>query len=150
MPSDSTVFVDTNVLLYAHDQRDPRRCDQAQAWITACWQGRRGRLSVQVLNELYANLRRVAPRLSVDEARNEVRRYRAWDPPFVDDVIVDTAWELQDRFSLGFWDALIVASAREQGCTYLLTEDLQHEQRIDSVQVVNPFVVGPELLGAPA
>ena len=62
---------------------------------------------------------------------------------------VESAWAVESRFGLHFWDALMVASAQQQGCRWLLTEDLQHDQTFDTVRVVNPFVVGPELLDAP-
>jgi predicted nucleic acid-binding protein len=149
MPSDSTVFVDTNVLLYS---RDPRRADkqaQAAAWLRACWERQIGRISSQVLHEFYANLRRLAPTLTADEQRSVVREYRAWTPWRVEDDTVDLAWTLQDRYTLNYWDALMVAAAIEQGCRYLLTEDLQHAQHLDNVQVLNPFMVGPEVLDVP-
>jgi predicted nucleic acid-binding protein len=149
MPSDSTVFVDTNVLLYS---RDPRRADkqaQAAAWLRACWERQVGRISSQVMHEFYANLRRLAPSLTAEEQRSVVREYRAWTPWLVEDDTVDLAWALQDRYPLSYWDALMVAAAIEQGCRYLLTEDLQHAQHLDSVQVLNPFLVGPEVLDTP-
>ena len=102
MPSDSTVFVDTNVLLYALDPRDAAKQRSAQGWLQHCWRHDCGRVSTQVLHELYANLRRVAPSLPADEARRIVREYRAWTPWVVDDETVDTAWDLQDRFGFGF------------------------------------------------
>lgn len=55
-----------------------------------------------------------------------------------------TAWSLQDRFHLSWWDALIVAAARSAGCSVLLTEDLQHGQDLDGLQVINPFQAPPE------
>ncbi|HOB95252.1 MAG TPA: PIN domain-containing protein [Aquabacterium sp.] len=149
MPSGSTVFVDTNVLLYAVDVRRPEKQQQAQSWLRQCWQGNRGRISTQVLHEMFANVRRVAPSLSVDDVRRVVRDYRAWAPLTVDEETVDLAWDLQDRFSFSYWDALMVAAAQQQGCAILLTEDLQHDQRIDQLRIVNPFLVGPEVLDAP-
>lgn len=146
MPNGSTVFVDTNVLLYAQDPREPARRKAAESWLAACWQGQCGRLSTQVLNELYANLRRVAPSLPVEQARAMVQRYRAWGAVPVDDALVDDAWRLQDRYSFSFWDALIVASAQAQGCDYLLSEDMQHEQRVDALQILNPFIATPDRL----
>ncbi len=138
------VFVDTNVLLYAQDPRDPVKQAAAVQWLTWCWHDRRGALSTQVLNELYANLRRVASRLPVTEARALVRRYRGWKCWVVDDATVDLAWLLQDRFSLSYWDALMVAAAQQMGCRYLLTEDLQHEQHFDNVQAINPFLASAQ------
>lgn len=150
MPSDLTVFVDTNVLLYAQDPRNPDKQAAAARWLQSCWHGQHGRLSTQVLNELYANLRRVAPGLLPEQARSVVRRYRGWQPWIVDDVTVDLAWALQDRFLINYWDALMVAAAQQQGCAYLLSEDLQHEQRFDNVQVINPFKTSPSDLGLTA
>lgn len=149
MPSDSTVFVDTNVLLYAQDAREPMKRSAAEAWLVACWRRQCGRLSTQVLNELYANLSRTAPALGAEASRKLVRRYRAWRPWVVDDETVDLAWQLQDQAALSYWDALMVAAARQQACRFLLTEDLQHDQSIEGVRIVNPFRVGPELLDEP-
>jgi predicted nucleic acid-binding protein len=150
MPSASTVFVDTNVLLYAQDPRDAGKQAKAAAWLEACWRRDAGRLSTQVLHELYVNLTRLAPKLGVAATRAVATRYRAWRPWLVDETTIDAAWDLQDRTSLAYWDALMVAAAQQQGCALLLTEDLQHDQRIDSLRIVNPFLVGPELLDAPS
>jgi predicted nucleic acid-binding protein len=146
MASDSTVFVDTNVLLYSIDARDPVKRDAAGAWIAHCWREERGRISTQVLNELYANLRRVAPNYERKAARQLVACYRAWTPWIVDDSTIDLAWQLEDRVAINYWDALMVAAAQQQACSYLLTEDLQHGQKIDDLQIVNPFRMNPNSL----
>ncbi|HMO49409.1 MAG TPA: PIN domain-containing protein [Rubrivivax sp.] len=150
MPNGSTVFVDTNVLLYAVDPRDPHKQQAAQRWIERCWQRDCGRLSTQVLNEMYVNLLRLAPALGAEPARRMVREYRAWRPWIVDDDTVDLAWALQDGLSIHYWDALMVAAAQQQGCTLLLTEDLQHGQLIDGLRIVNPCLAGPDILDATA
>ena len=148
MPSASTVFVDTNVLLYAVDPRQPNKQARAQAWLQHCWRHDCGRISTQVLHELFTNLRRVAPSLAVEDARRLVREYRAWTPWIVDDETVDSAWQLQDRFSFNYWDALMVSAAQHMGCTLLLTEDLQHDLQIDNLRIVNPFRADIGLLDA--
>ena len=146
-----TVFVDTNVLLYAFDDQVPVKREQARRWLEACWQRRCGRVSTQVLNEFYANARRkFATAISAGDARAEVRRYQVWHPWQIDHATVETAWAVESRYGLSYWDALIVAAAKECGCSLLLTEDLQHDLRIDSLHVVNPFITGPELLDAAA
>lgn len=147
MPNDSIVFVDTNVLLYAHDPRDLVKRQSAQRWVAWCWKAQRARISTQVLNELYVNVRRVAPQLTVEAARALVRRYRLWNPWPVDGATVDIAWQIQDQCSVSYWDALMLAAAREQGCNVMLTEDMQHSQHIDGVQIVNPFLAEPASLG---
>ena len=147
----TSVFVDTNVLLYCFDDHDVPKRDRARAWVTACWQQRCGRLSTQVLNEFYSNARRKFPTaISAGDARAEVRRYQRWQPWQIDHATMETAWAVESRYQLNYWDALIVAAAQAQGCAYLLSEDLQHGQQIDSVKILNPFLVGPEALDAPA
>lgn len=145
------VFVDTNVLLYAIDDREPDKRDRSRLWLAACWSRHCGRLSTQVLNEFYWNVRRrFSSALAGGDARAEVRRYQSWQPWMIDHATVESAWAVEARHRLAYWDALVVASAQQQGCTILLTEDLQHGQSIDGVRIVSPFVVGPELLDAPA
>ena len=145
-----TVFVDTNVLLYAFDDGDVAKRQRARQWLGECWQRRCGRISNQVLNEFYSNARkRFATAISAGDARAEVRRYQAWNPWLVDQPTIEGAWAAESRYQLNYWDALMVAAAQHQGCTLLLTEDLQHGQRIDKLQVLNPFLVGPEMLDQP-
>lgn len=151
MPTASTVFVDTNVLLYSEDRADERKHRAARDWLRVLWLGRNGRLSTQVLNEFYVNAtRKLTPPLPAGDARAEVRRYQRWQPWTVDHATVEAAWAVESRYGLHYWDALMVAAAQQQGCTWLLTEDLQHEQAFDGVTVLNPFLVGPDVLDTPA
>lgn len=144
------VFVDTHVLLYAVDDTDLAKQQRARQWIEACWLRRCGRLSTQVLNEFYANARkRFASAISAGDARAEVRRYQQWKPWVIDQATIETAWAAESRYQINYWHALMVAAAQHQGCTLLLTEDLQHDQRIDKLRILNPFLVGPEILDAP-
>lgn len=138
------VFVDSNVLLYRHDSADPGKQEAAAAWLARLWQSRTGRLSLQVLQEFYVNAtQKLKPGLDRRLAREEVLDLRAWRPFTVSVDTVETAWRFQDRFGLSFWDSLIVATAKAGGCRYLLTEDLQHGQDLDGVEVLNPFLVRP-------
>ena len=150
MPSASTVFVDTNVLLYAEDRAHADKHRRARDWLRALWLQRNGRLSTQVLNEFYVNAtRKLTPPMAAGDARAEVRRYQGWQPWTVDHATVEAAWAVESRFGLHHWDALMVAAAQQQGCALLLTEDLQHDLRIDTLRILNPFLVGPEVLDAP-
>jgi predicted nucleic acid-binding protein len=143
----TAVFVDTNVLLCGEDRADARKQQHALGWLRELWQRRCGRVSSQVLSEFYVNAtRKLKPAMPSGDARAEVRRYQRWHPWVIDHATVEAAWAVESRFKIGYWDALIVAAAQQQGCELLLSEDLQHEQRFDSVQVLNPFKVGPEML----
>jgi predicted nucleic acid-binding protein len=147
MKTMQTVFVDTNVFLYAFDDGDLAKQQRARQWISECWVRRCGRVSTQVLNEFYSNARRrFATAISAGDARAEVRRYQAWSPWLIDQPTIESAWAVESRYQINYWDALMVAAAQHQACTLLLTEDLQHGQCIDKLQIVNPFLVGPEIL----
>ena len=142
------IFVDTNVLLYARDASEPVKQTRARAWLDHLWANRDGRLSQQVLHEYYTTVtRKLKPGLDRHAAQAEIRDLMAWQPVVLDGLVLEDAWSLEARFSLSFWDALIVAAARTAGCTHLLTEDLQHDQDLDGVRVVDPFAVQPRHLG---
>jgi predicted nucleic acid-binding protein len=140
--SDSRVFVDSNVFLYAVDEADPPKQQVARNWRAELWKSRRGRVSFQVLGEFYVNAVRKRPAAS-KAARAEVRDLLAWNPIVTDAALLEWGWKIQDRYNLSYWDALIVAAAKTASCRYLLTEDLQAGQQLDGIEVVNPFLRSP-------
>lgn len=139
--SAAPVFVDTSVLLFSEDGARPPEREQVLGWLRSLWATRKGRVSVQVLNDFYlVATQRVSPPMPQGDVRAEVRRYQHWRPWQTDQATVESAWSLESRFGLPFADALIVASAKAQGCTVLLSLSLPHEAVYDSVQVLNPLV----------
>lgn len=119
------VFVDTNVLVYARDAAATTKQPKAHAWLEHLWRGRTGRLSFQVLQEFYVTVtRKLDPGLTPSDAQAEIRNLLAWRPVPVDAEVVESAWVLEARYSLSFWDALILAAARAAGCERVLSEDL--------------------------
>jgi predicted nucleic acid-binding protein len=133
-------FVDTNLLVYRHDRDEPEKQAKAQRVMEALWRGRTGRVSTQVLGEFYVVVtRKLAVPVAVELARREVRQLHAWRPVPASPDLHERAWEVEDRFGFGWWDALIVAAARQARCDFLLTEDLQHGQDLGGVVVANPF-----------
>jgi predicted nucleic acid-binding protein len=139
------VFVDSNVFLYALDEADPKKQQAARNWRTELWKSRRGRVSFQVLGEFYVNAVRKQP-AARDEVRAEVRDLLAWNPVIADAVLLEQGWKIQDRYHFSYWDALIVAAAKLSACHYLLSEDMQSGQKLDGIEVVNPFLRGPETI----
>ncbi len=134
------VFVDTNVLVYARDASDPHKHAQAHAWMQHLWETDAGRLSVQVLEEYYVTVtRKLKPGLSREEARADIADLTAWHPLPIAEGVLGSAWSIEDRFRLSFWDALVVAAALDTGCAFLLTEDLRDGMDLDGVKVVDPF-----------
>ena len=139
------IFVDTNVFICALDDADLKKRDAARAWRAELWKSRRGRISFQVLQEFYVQVTQKWPRAR-QGAQSEVRDLLAWKPVTVDEGLLERAWNLQDRYKLSFWDALIVAAAKAAACRYLLTEDLQADQDLEGVVVVDPFLRDPAAL----
>jgi predicted nucleic acid-binding protein len=137
------VFVDSNVFLYALDEADPNKQQAARSWRAELWRSRRGRVSFQVLGEFYVNAVRKRP-AARDEARAEVRDLLAWNPVIADAALLEQGWKFLDRYQLSYWDALIAAAAKASSCRYLLTEDFQTGQKLDGIEIVNPFLRGPE------
>ncbi|MCV2365699.1 PIN domain-containing protein [Paucibacter sp. DJ1R-11] len=141
------VFVDTSVLILSEDGAQPEAREQAMAVLRLLWQQRRGRLSTQVLNDFYRLVTtRIQPPMPNGDARAEVRRYQRWQPWAIDHATVESAWSIESRFGLPYADALIVAAAKAQGCSRLLSLELKHELQLDSVQILNPLMMAPEAL----
>jgi predicted nucleic acid-binding protein len=138
-------FVDTNILVYYRDASEPDRQPRAREWFAALWRHGCGRTGIQVLNEYYLTVtRKLRPGLTEEEAWRDVEDLLAWQPVVVDAAVMRKARTATQRFSLSWWDALIVAAAQGCGCDYLLTEDLQDGQDLDGTLVVNPFHHLPE------
>ena len=134
-------FVDTNVLIYAHDSDSGRKQKVAASHLTELWNSRTGVLSAQVLQEFYVNVtRKIAAPISRKAAREVVRAYAPWHSASVRPEDIVRASELEERHRLSFWDALIVVSAKNAGAGLILSEDLNAGQIIDGVRVENPFV----------
>ena len=132
------VFVDTNVIVYRHAASDSVKQARADDWYELLWRLRIGRLSFQVLQETYSTLtRKLQPAIADSDGQLIVRSLAAWKPVPASFAILERGWQLQARYSVSWWDSLIVAQV--SGCAILLTEDLQHGQVFDSVRVINPF-----------
>ncbi len=137
---DTPVFFDTNVFVYREDGSEPAKQSRADDWIVHLARRRAARISFQVLQELYATLtRKLKPAFDTGEAQEIVRDLTVWQPAAIDLAMLERGWILQDRYSLSWWDALIVAAAQSCGCSALLTEDLQHGQIFGRVRVIDPF-----------
>jgi len=132
-------FVDTNVLIYAHDADAGEKLRVAKAVLRELWSERAGVLSMQVLQEFYVNVTRKIPSpLSKDLARLVVTSYAIWCMETTP-AEVATAFRIEDESQIGFWDALIVSSAAESGASRILSEGLNAGQRIAGVLIENPF-----------
>jgi predicted nucleic acid-binding protein len=135
------IFVDTNILVYAHDLDAGTKRETAKRWLTDLWENRRGILSTQVLQEFYITLtRKLAIPLSTAVAKKTLRSYLSWEVVVNDGPILLHAIDIEEANKISFWDALIVAAAYAKNSTMLLTEDLNHGQNIEGILIHNPFL----------
>ena len=133
-------FVDTNILVYARDKSESEKQPLAGKWLEHLWKTQQGRISIQVLQEYYQVVtHRLQPGLNRGIAQEDIRDLMAWSPVAIDRQVLEQAWVAAERFRLSWWDALIVGAARQTGCRYLLTEDLQNGQDLDGLTILDPF-----------
>ena len=136
--SDRT-FVDTNILIYAHNLDAGTKHEIAKAVLHELWSERTGILSMQVLPEFYVNVTRKIPTpLPKNSARLVVDSYGIWCIETTP-AEISAAFRIEDESRIGFWDALIVSSALKGGATRILSEDLSAGQRIAGIVIDNPF-----------
>jgi predicted nucleic acid-binding protein len=134
-------FVDTNILVYAHDRSSGEKHLRARALVDQLWDSGNGVLSTQVLQELCFNLRRKAARpLPVPEVRAVLQDYATWEVITNTSASILHALDLEVRYKTSFWDALILQAAEVSGASVLYSEDLAKGQRYGAVRVVNPLV----------
>jgi predicted nucleic acid-binding protein len=133
-------FVDTNILVYAHDASAGLKHDRARELVEGLWQSRAGVVSTQVLQELSVNVRKNATKpLSPEATRELVSDYLAWHVVVNDGEAVLAALDLERRYRVSFWDALIIHAAQVGAVEVLYSEDLSDGQRYGDVRVVNPL-----------
>jgi len=136
--SDKT-FVDTNVVIYAHDLDAGLKREISNGVLQGLWRERSGILSMQVLQEFYVNVTRKIPQpLSKQTARLIVESYSIWCVETTPAEIA-AAFRIEDEARVGFWDAMIVASAVKGGASRILSEDFSDGQRIAGMLIENPF-----------
>ena len=133
------VFIDTNVFLYSlsDNPEEKLKAERArQVLLNENWGW-----SVQVAGEFYniATSPKRQFRLSQELAREYVEAWLNFPTASLNSSTVRTALQLADRFRISYWDAAIIAAARELGCRTIYSEDLSHSQDYNGVSVLNPF-----------
>jgi predicted nucleic acid-binding protein len=134
----SVEFVDTNILVYAHDGGAGAKHDQSVELLRRLTEDGSGALSIQVLAEFYVTATKKLGMTS-QEAEEVLADLGGWiiHRPAHADLL--RAARLHRRYVISWWDALIVNSAAELGCRLLWTEDLSDGRRYGSVTARNPF-----------
>ena len=133
-------FLDSNVLVYAYDPTQEVKWKRARTLLEDLGPSREGIISVQVLQEFFRVVTQKVPLpLSIREARAIVEDLAKWPCHRPESADVLGAIDLREELKISFWDAMIVHSARQMGCSVLWTEDLNDGQRYAGVLVRDPF-----------
>ena len=134
-------FVDTNILLYAHDRNAGAKQTRAAQLLTQLWENRSGTLSTQVLQEFLVNVtRKLLTPIALPKTRDIVRTYGLWVTRDTQIADILRATELMELTGFNFWDSLILASAEAVGAEVLYSEDMQHGQQVAGLTIRNPFI----------
>ena len=132
-------FLDTNVLLYTDDHDAPAKQAKALALFAQVRTDKIGVISTQVLQEYFtAATRKFGVPATI--ARRKVELFAHLDLVVLDLSDILGAIDLHRLHQFSLWDALIVRAALQAKCAMLYTEDLQHSQRVEGLEIVNPFV----------
>jgi len=147
MSANPNCFVDTNILVYARDSSESEKQARAEQWLAHLWAHELGRISAQVMNEYYVTVtRKLKPGLSKEQARADLRALAVWQPLEISATLIESAWDIQDQYDYSWWDTLVISSALFLDCTYLLSEDMQHDQHIGNLTIINPFLADSDAL----
>jgi predicted nucleic acid-binding protein len=134
-------FVDSDILVYAHDRSAGTKHRRAQMLLEQLWASGWGVVSTQVLEELCIHLCCNAGNpLPAEEVSPLVRDYSTWEVVAKTPASILEALEIMSRLNLSFWDALILEAAARSGASILYSENLATLQRYGAIQIVNPLI----------
>jgi predicted nucleic acid-binding protein len=136
--SDDQVFVDTNILVYAHNKDAGDKYRIAKEKVKSLWnRPLPPSISIQVLQEFYVNL--IRKTVNATEARETVLSYLEWDVIDNDRLLLLDGMRMKEKWSLSCWDALILAAAKRAKARELWSEDLNPGRNYEGLVVVNPL-----------
>lgn len=131
-------FVDTNVIVYAHDLGAGEKNKIAAAKLQELWkQDIPPSISIQVLQEVCAVL--IKKGMPAGELGELMEDLLQWNVIANDQNILLEGLRLQRKLKLSIWDSFIVAAAKKSGARYIISEDLSHRQEYEGMRVINPF-----------
>ena len=134
-------FVDTNLLVYAYDSSAGKKWKTSSEILSLLWTHRTGVLSTQVIQELFVGLTQKVKNPILPEAAKEiVSDLLRWPLVVNDEGNILRAIDLQIKYHFSFWDSLILQAAMASKSEFLLSEDFQDEQVIESLRIINPFL----------
>lgn len=137
------IFVDTNILVYAHDCDAGKKHEVAKRILKKLWESQNAVISLQVLQEFFVTLtKKLKPNVPPHQARELIEVYSTWEVFLLQPANLLETIDIQMKHQLSFWDSLMICTAQLAECSFILSEDLQHNQKIGKVRLHNPFLEG--------
>jgi predicted nucleic acid-binding protein len=134
------VFLDTNIIVYAHDRSSGEKNATAKEIMGYLWESKKGVISVQVLQELFVCVtQKIVNPLQIKNARVILEYLSTWEVVVNDMHITMQAIDLQEKFKFSFWDSMIIQAAVQGQVGILLSEDLPDGQVVMGTKILNPF-----------
>jgi len=134
------VFIDTNILVYAHDRSETVKCPLARQLVLDSVRAGSAVISAQVLSEFFTTVtRKIAEPLSLRAARHELSVLARLRVVVTDSTLILRAIDLMSVHQTSYWDALILSAAERAGVKTLLSEDFNTGQKYGGIRAVNPF-----------
>ena len=131
-------FIDTNVIVYSVDRKDPAKQRRAREIVANAIRRQGHVISAQVLNE-FSNIALLKLKMTVPEVRKFVSVFRLIKTISLDSAWTDRALSIKEQYGIQFFDSLLLAAAESAGCDEILTEDLNDGQVYCGIKAVNPF-----------
>jgi predicted nucleic acid-binding protein len=135
----SRIFLDTNILVYVYDLRDPNKQVKAHELVRTIIHSRTGVISTQVLQE-FASVALTKLHHSIEAVIRELILFESLDVVQVNPKLIRQGVEFFERYKMHFWDAILLAAAEEAHCDQLYSEDFPDGAVYGKVQVLNPLV----------
>jgi predicted nucleic acid-binding protein len=134
----SKIFIDTNILVYTLDKKDPKKRLTARRIIKMINESHQAVISTQVIKEFYVI---ATNKLKADPiiVKNIIHNFRNMEIVNNDLELIEQAVDISVISQLSFWDSLIIAAAEKANCEYVISEDLNHGQTYRGVLLKNPF-----------
>ena len=135
-------FFDTNIIVYSFDYQNTRKREIARMLIAEALENQNSSISYQVVQEfINVSTRKFKNPLSTHDCKEFIEQvlHPIWHV-YPSKELMISALNFSERWNYSFYDSLIIASAIEVSATVLYTEDLQHGQKINTLQIINPFI----------
>ncbi len=132
------VFIDSNILLYTFDSKDPTK----QLIAKGISLGSGSIISMQVINEVSNNLLKKLQLNNTQVKQFVDSCYKRYEVVNLTKNTFLKACDIREKYNISYYDSLIVASSLVSNCNILYSEDMQHNQVIDDLKIINPFKIG--------